>query len=84
MPDPRAALPSVLLRARYSRQFESEADDYAFALLKRRDFSPRIFADVLRRLQNNPPGMPDRGTILRYLGTHPATEERIRRAEEQQ
>src|SRR5664279_6314679 len=35
------ALPSVLLRARYSRQFETEADDYAFATMQRRGESPK-------------------------------------------
>jgi predicted Zn-dependent protease len=78
-----AALPSVLLRSRYSRQFETEADDYAFAMLKRHGVSPRIFADMLRRLQNDKLDEQRSGSILEYLSSHPATEERIRRAEEQ-
>lgn len=78
-----AALPSVLLRSRYSRRFETEADDYAFAMLKRHGISPRVFADVLRRLQDGKPGAQNGGTMLQYLSSHPATEERIRRADEQ-
>lgn len=78
-----AALPSVLLRSRYSRQFETEADDYAFAMLERHGVSPRIFADMLRRLQKDKLDEPRSGSILEYLSSHPATEERIRRAEEQ-
>lgn len=77
-----AAVPSVLLRSHYSRQFETEADDYAFALLKRRGFSPQLFADVLRQLQATT-SSTDNGRVLRYLSSHPLTEERIRRAEEQ-
>ncbi|HEY2864701.1 MAG TPA: M48 family metallopeptidase [Casimicrobiaceae bacterium] len=77
-----AALPSVLLRSRYSRQFETEADEYAFAMLRRHEVSPRVFADVLRRLQTEESGAQDT-TMLRYLSSHPGTEERIRRADEQ-
>jgi len=77
-----AALPSVLLQSRYSRQFEAEADLYAFAHLKRHGKSPQAFADVMRRLQKSTPGDDgDRG-IVQYLNSHPATEDRIRRAEE--
>ena len=78
-----AAVPSVLLRSRYSRQFETEADDYAFAMLKRHNQPPKAFADMLRRLQKEKPGAQDGSPIVQYLSTHPATEERIRRAEEQ-
>ena len=76
-----AALPAVLLRTRYSRQFESEADDYAFAMLKRHGQSPQAFADLMRRLRLQPHAEPD--SVLQYLSTHPATEERIQRAEQQ-
>lgn len=78
-----AAVPAILLRTRYSRQFESEADDYAFALLKRHGQSPQAFADVLRRLSLDEHEPADPHSLRQYLSTHPATEERIRRAEEQ-
>ena len=78
-----AALPAVLLRTRYSRQFESEADDYAFAMLKRHGQSPQAFADLLRRLSLSEHETEDSHSLRQYLSTHPATEERIRRAEEQ-
>jgi predicted Zn-dependent protease len=78
-----AALPAVLLRTRYSRQFESEADDYAFAMLKRHGQSPQAFADLMRRLRLQLHAKEESGSLLQYLSTHPATEERIQRAEEQ-
>jgi len=78
-----AALPSVLLESRYSRQFEAEADDYAFAHLKRHGQSPQAFADLMRRLQKQAEATGDGDTVFRYLSSHPATKDRIRRAEEQ-
>ncbi len=77
-----AVLPSMLLQSGYSREFEAEADDDAFALLKRRGVSPQAFADLLRRLGRAEPSFRDRGGVSRYLGSHPATAERIRRAED--
>jgi predicted Zn-dependent protease len=78
-----AALPAVLLRTRYSRQFESEADDYGFAMLKRHGQSPQAFADLMRRLRLREHATEESGSLLQYLSTHPATEERIQRAEQQ-
>jgi predicted Zn-dependent protease len=77
-----AALPAALLQAHYSRQFETEADDYAFALLKRHGESPQAFADLLRRLKEREP-VETGHRVLEYLSTHPATDERIERAERQ-
>jgi len=77
-----AALPSMLLQSSYSREFETEADEYAFALLKRNGISPQVFAGMLRRLEASEPRPANDGGVARYLASHPATEERIRRAEE--
>jgi predicted Zn-dependent protease len=77
-----AALPTVLLQAHYSRNFEAEADGYAFAQLKRHGISPQAFADILRRLQRSE-REEKRAGALRYFSTHPLTEERIQRAEAQ-
>lgn len=76
------ALPTTLLQSGYSRKFEAEADDYAFAHMKRHGVSPQAFADVMRRLEKELGGAREDAAMARYLGTHPATEERIRRAEE--
>ena len=77
-----ATIPAALLQAHYSRQFETEADDYALALLKRHGQPPQAFADLLRRMQRQVPNVASSGPLLQYLSTHPATEERIERAEQ--
>jgi predicted Zn-dependent protease len=78
-----AALPTALLQSHYSRQFEAEADDYAFAHLKRHGYSPQLFADMMRRLQQVSKSPDQEGGVLQYFSTHPLTQERIERAEAQ-
>jgi predicted Zn-dependent protease len=78
-----AALPTALLQSHYSRQFEAEADEYAFAHLRRHGYSPQLFADMMRRLQKADARAAGEGSVLRYFSTHPLTEERIERAEAQ-
>ncbi len=71
-----AALPAVLTQARYSREFEREADDYAYHYLERRGIPARRFGDMLRRLpiDDEHPG----DELLNYFATHPPILERIR------
>ena len=70
-----AGLPSVVAQAEYSRDFEAEADDFAFALLRQHEMSPEAFATVTERIQAEyEPGALD------FLSTHPVTGERIERA----
>jgi predicted Zn-dependent protease len=78
-----AALPTALLQSHYSRQFEAEADAYAFAHLKRHGYSPQLFADMMRRLQQASKSSDQEGGVLQYFSTHPLTQERIERAEAQ-
>lgn len=46
-----AALPVMLADLQYSRNFENEADDYALALLPKRDISPCAFATVMSGIE---------------------------------
>lgn len=78
-----AAVPAMLLDARYSRAFEEEADAAAIAQLRRHGRSPRAFAEVMRRFAADPRTTQPDDPLFRYLSTHPATEERIRRAEDE-
>ncbi len=71
-----ATIPVVLVEAKYSRDFEREADDYALSYLRASDISPRHFADILLRMEQSAPA---RSEVPGYLSTHPATEERVRR-----
>jgi Zn-dependent protease with chaperone function len=97
-----ATLPTVMLHTSYSRDFEREADRYAYGLLKRTNRSPKLLGDALAELeriqtakgdgradsdgaakQDEKSGGPrSKGAGMGYLSTHPATEERIRAAEE--
>jgi predicted Zn-dependent protease len=70
-------LPVLLTQAKYSREFESEADEYAFELLKKRDISPEAFADIMERLAKE---HEDEGRAFAFLSTHPVTSERVQRA----
>jgi len=74
-----AGLPAVLAQARYSREFETEADDFAFQLLRRRGLSPEAFATLMERLTRK---QQDAERALAFVSSHPVTAERIRRARE--
>ena len=70
-----ADLPAVLATTRYSRQLETEADEFGLALLERHGLSPEHLASMLERLRKG--GDPN---ALWFLSTHPVTDERIARA----
>jgi Zn-dependent protease with chaperone function len=72
-----ATLPTLLLKTKYSRAFEFEADDYAAALLPRVGIPTDRLAAILRRFEGEASG-GDNG-VLDYVSTHPATDERIQR-----
>ena len=74
-----AGLPAVLAQARYSREFETEADDFAFQLLRQRGLSPEAFATLMERLTRK---QQDAERALAFVSSHPVTAERIRRARE--
>jgi len=70
-----AALPTLLIEAKYSRDFEWEADQYALKYLKNNNIAPKYFADILLRLEKATPQYND---AYHYLSSHPATRERLR------
>lgn len=72
------AVPSTLVYSSYSRDFEREADAYAFAALKRRGLSPSAFASAMRKLEQSVGDVPEDWS---YLSSHPQTAERIEAAE---
>lgn len=72
-----AGLPAMLAQAEYSRDFETEADDFAFALLRTHAISPEAFATVMERLDA---GCGPEPGVLDFLSTHPVTRERVERA----
>ena len=71
------AVPTFLLSSRYSRDFEREADAFAFAALRDRGISPEWFANALRRLEAHSSVSIDANSASAYISTHPASQERI-------
>jgi Zn-dependent protease with chaperone function len=79
------AIPTLLMELKYSREFETEADDFAYSFMQKNRLPPVLFAHILRRLEANytsdvHPEEDDPGGD--FLSTHPPTLERIRRFEE--
>jgi Zn-dependent protease with chaperone function len=74
-----ATAPTALLQAKYSRDFEREADDYAADALRRNGIAPGRLADLLERLEVSRPGGGAAPSPIGYLSTHPATADRLQR-----
>jgi predicted Zn-dependent protease len=72
-----SALPAILLQAKYSRDFEREADEFALDYMKRHDIPPESFGAILLRMEERRGAAAD---IPDYLSTHPATRERAERS----
>ena len=72
-----AAAPTLLLQAKYSREFEREADDFALAYLARHRIPPEVFAAMLERLEKS---RPEGRNVPDFLSTHPDIRVRIERA----
>lgn len=73
-----ATLPTVLVHASFSRQFEREADDAAISWMQRANLPVRRYAEMLARLQAQLGEGPSDHPARNYLSTHPDTGERIR------
>lgn len=73
-----AAAPTALLNARYSREFEREADAYAVRTLRANRIDPVRLADILERMEKERPAGQGALGALTYLSSHPTTDERLR------
>lgn len=72
-----AGLPTLLVQSKYSRDFEREADDFAFAYLKQHHRSPEALTGILLRMEKRG---SESASIWDVFSTHPATQERAERA----
>jgi predicted Zn-dependent protease len=72
-----ASLPVLVAQRKYSRKFETAADEYAFRLLKQKGYSPMAFASIMERLAKK--SKKEMGAYA-YVSTHPLTTERVQRA----
>lgn len=73
-----AAAPAVLVNAAYSRDFEREADDFAFIWMGRHHIPPDQLGALLQRLGGKTSGEAS------FLASHPDIEERVRAAHARQ
>ena len=71
-----SGVPVVLLQAKYSRDFEREADDFALGYMQSHGRPPEAFAAILLRMEQRRGAAADAPD---YLSTHPATRERVER-----
>ena len=70
-----AAIPTVLLQTKFSRDFEREADMQAAGLMVRLNLEPVHLANILKRLEKEY-GSDDEDAG--FLSTHPLTKERVK------
>lgn len=76
-----AGFPVLLAQTKHSRDFEAEADDFGFALLKAHGISPDAFADIMERMSfAGSCGEGEAEASSGFLSTHPMTQERIAKA----
>lgn len=80
-----AALPTMLVDAKFSRDMEREADEVAASYLQQQGIPLNHFANILQQLQSSRGAKASKGeddsSALEYLSTHPATQERLERLE---
>jgi Zn-dependent protease with chaperone function len=76
-----AALPTLLIDAKFSRDFEMEADDNAVAYLKQEGIPVRVYADLLTRLGEDRrfAGRQKESRFGEVFSDHPAIRDRVRR-----
>ncbi|MCQ8182435.1 M48 family metallopeptidase [Methylomonas sp. SURF-1] len=80
-----AAAPALMLEARYSRDFERDADRFAAEALQANAIPPGRLADMLLKLETaRQRGLDAKlGAGSDYLSSHPTSEERIQRLRSQ-
>lgn len=71
-----AGVPTVLVQAKHSRDFEREADEYAHAWMTRAGVEPRRLGDLLERV-----AAAAGGDGWSYASTHPSVAERAARGQ---
>jgi len=89
------ALPSLLVESSYSRDLESEADNYALKAMQQDGLEPVHFANLMLRLERcgylatedinaencdeHKSNDDQEKSLFHYLSSHPATDERIQK-----
>jgi Zn-dependent protease with chaperone function len=74
-----AGMPVALVTRAYSRNMETEADDFAADRLKEIGLQPNLLAKALEALQKS---HKESSEIPAFLASHPLTDDRIKRLNE--
>ena len=72
-----ATVPTVLMQTKYSRDFEREADEFAFEYLESSGIRTDVLRELLLRLEDTSPG--DGNSIPGWLSTHPQSKDRAKK-----
>lgn len=72
-----AALPTLMLQLKFSREFETEADDFAIQFLKKNNISTEPLLELLKSLDED--YNEENSEVSHYFSSHPATMERIKK-----
>ncbi len=62
----------------FSRSMEENADEVGMKMLVKNKINPLAMKQLMQTLKDNAPDMP---TVLSFMSTHPATDDRIKHAE---
>lgn len=69
-----AGLPTLLVQSKFSRDFEREADDFAFSYLKQQHRPTVALTGILLRMEKRE---SESSRIFKLFSTHPAAQERV-------
>lgn len=76
-----SGLPIAVAGAKFSRDFEEDADLYALQQMQQKNIDVNHFANMLERLEHASK-REDADTVSQLLSTHPVTDDRIRHVRE--
>jgi len=73
-----STLPTMLIESSFSRELETEADDYALFVMKSTNIDLHYFSDIMTRLSQGEKG----NEIEEYFSSHPVSASRIAKFQE--
>ncbi|MDR2790660.1 MAG: M48 family metallopeptidase [Campylobacteraceae bacterium] len=71
---------TIIVNAKYSREYEAEADLYALKVLREYNISTKYMADLFDKMKKEADS--DSGVLNSIISSHPAMEERIKKFRE--
>lgn len=72
-----ATIPTILMQAKYSRDFEREADEFAFDYLETHGLDSDALSELLIRLEEHAQGEVGQDGVNAWVSSHPRSDERV-------